>query len=116
MTNLLTILTVRNASERLPGKALAEIKSRVPGQSRKVSAPLVVWIARRLRQMGTPLIATTNDPTDNELTNVLQAEGFRVIRGSVTSSPYKGALADPLNDGNTLRPSCVPAIPRNSIT
>lgn len=83
MTNLLTILTVRSASERLPNKCMAEIKSRVPGQSRKVSAPLVVWIARRLREMGTPLIiATTNDPTDNDLTNVLQAEGFRVIRGS----------------------------------
>lgn len=84
MTNLLTILTVRSASERLPGKALAEIKSKVPGKAGKVSAPLVVWIARRLRQMNTPLIvATTTDSSDNELTNVLQADGFRVIRGSV---------------------------------
>lgn len=83
MTKLLTILTVRSNSERLPNKALAPITSKVLGQSRKVSAPLVVWIARRLRQMDTPLIiATTNDSTDNELTNVLQAEGFRVVRGS----------------------------------
>ena len=83
MTKLLTILTVRTSSERLPGKCLAEVKSKVPGQSRKMSAPLVVWIARRLRQMNTRLVAaTTTDSSDDQLAEVLQAEGVEVVRGS----------------------------------
>lgn len=82
MPNLLTILTVRTASERLPGKALAVIKSKFEGK--KESAPLVVWIVRRLRQMKRAAIvaATTNDTSDDELTKVLQKEGLEVIRGS----------------------------------
>jgi spore coat polysaccharide biosynthesis protein SpsF len=83
MTNLLTILTARTASERLPGKALAEIKSRVPGSTRKQTAPLIVWIARRLRQLpGAMVAATTNEDSDNELAKVLRKEGIEVVRGS----------------------------------
>jgi spore coat polysaccharide biosynthesis protein SpsF (cytidylyltransferase family) len=83
MTKLLTILTLRCASERLPNKALAPITSRVPGSARKETLPLAVWILRRLRQMDTMLcVATTESDTDNELTRVMRAEGVEVVRGS----------------------------------
>lgn len=83
MPNLLTILTVRTASERLPAKCLQPVKSRVPGATKKETAPLIVWIVRRLRQInGALVVATTNDPTDNELTTILQKQNIEVIRGS----------------------------------
>ena len=83
MTKLLTILTLRCNSSRLPGKALAPITSRVPGSSKKVTLPLSVWILRRLRQMDTMLcVATTESDTDNELARVMKAEGVEVVRGS----------------------------------
>lgn len=83
MTKLLTILTIRTSSSRLPGKALAPITSRVPGSSKKVTLPLSVWILRRLRQMDTMIaVATTNEDSDNELAQVMKAEGVEVVRGS----------------------------------
>jgi spore coat polysaccharide biosynthesis protein SpsF len=81
-TKLLTILTIRTSSERLPGKALAEIKSKTPG-GKKQTLPLAAWIIRRLRQMDTMLcVATTNEDSDNELTKLCQKEGVEVVRGS----------------------------------
>jgi spore coat polysaccharide biosynthesis protein SpsF (cytidylyltransferase family) len=83
MTKLLTILTLRCASSRLPGKALAPITSRIPGSTKKVTLPLAVWILRRLRQMDTMIaVATTNSDSDIQLAKVLQNEGVEVIRGS----------------------------------
>lgn len=83
MTKLLTILTIRTSSSRLPGKALAPITSRVPGSTKKVTLPLAVWILRRLRQMDTMIaVATTNDASDDQLAKVMKAEGVEVVRGS----------------------------------
>ena len=85
-TKLLTILTVRTASDRLPGKVLAEIKSRSSKSEagkRKQTEPLLVWLLRRLSQMDTILaVATTTDPTDNELVAICEREGVPVFRGS----------------------------------
>lgn len=81
MTRLLTILTVRTASDRLPGKALAPVKGR--NRQRKIEElPLIVWIIRRLRELpGALVLATTTEKSDNDLAKVAKAEGIEVIRG-----------------------------------
>jgi len=80
---LLSIITVRSDSQRLPNKALLPIKSFMPGDTRKQTLPLITWLIRRCRQLpGALVAATTNDATDNELTQVMRKEGIEVIRGS----------------------------------
>lgn len=80
---LLSIITVRSDSTRLPNKALLPIKSFMPGETRKQTLPLIVWLIRRCRQLNAPLVAaTTNEDADNELARVIRAEGIECIRGS----------------------------------
>jgi spore coat polysaccharide biosynthesis protein SpsF len=82
MANLLTILTCRTASERLPGKALVPIRSRLRDGSYETQ-PLIVWIIRRLKKIdGMLAVATTNEDTDTELAKVCRRENVEVIRGS----------------------------------
>lgn len=80
---LLSIITVRTDSQRLPAKCLLPIKSFMPGETRKQTLPLIVWLIRRCRQLPCALVAaTTNEDTDNELAKIIRAEGVECIRGS----------------------------------
>lgn len=80
---LLSIITVRSDSTRLPNKALLPIKSFMPGETRKQTLPLIVWLIRRCKQLpGALVAATTNEDTDNDLAKVMRAEGIEVVRGS----------------------------------
>lgn len=80
---LLNIITVRSDSQRLPNKAMLPIKSFMPGESRKQTLPLIVWLIRRCKQLpGALVAATTNEDTDIELAKTMRGEGIEVIRGS----------------------------------
>lgn len=80
---LLTILTVRSNSERLPNKILGEISSKSEGK-RKQTQPLIIWLLRRLAQINNSVVvvATTTDASDNELVAICEKEGVPVLRGS----------------------------------
>lgn len=84
MTKLLTILTIRTESTRLPGKILAPVKSRTDGK-RKQTEPFVTWILRRLAQIenSTTVVATTDLKSDDELAALCEGEGVAVVRGPV---------------------------------
>lgn len=74
MANLAVILTVRNSSERLPGKALAEID----GQ------PVIFHLLERLRQLpGKVVVATSTEPSDDAIETALEDTGIPLFRGSL---------------------------------
>lgn len=75
MTNdkLAVILTARNGSERLPGKAMYDVRG----------YPLIYWIMRRLQTFGNVVFATTDHPTDDGLASYMRAAEVPTYRGSV---------------------------------
>ena len=72
ISDLAIILTVRNGSQRLSSKAMAEVAGR----------PLVTWIIERLQQIGQVVVATTTLTDDDVLAATCQAEGVPVYRGA----------------------------------
>jgi spore coat polysaccharide biosynthesis protein SpsF (cytidylyltransferase family)/aryl-alcohol dehydrogenase-like predicted oxidoreductase len=73
----LVIIQARTNSSRLPGKVLLPI----------AGLPLVVLAARRAANAGANVIvATSNEPTDDVLANVLADAGIRCFRGSLENT------------------------------
>lgn len=71
MIDILTILTVRCASERLPNKALADVNG----------VSLTSWIIERLHQIGGHLIlATTANREDDPLDEIAENAGIPIYR------------------------------------
>lgn len=68
------IIQARMSSRRLPGKTLMCIGER----------PLVFYVIRRLQLSGLPVIvATSSDPSDDELARYLEKEKFTFYRGDL---------------------------------
>lgn len=70
------VVQARMGSSRLPGKVLMEIGHR----------PLLLWTvaaAAAIPGIDTVIVATTTDPTDDPLAELLSAEGIACHRGSV---------------------------------
>lgn len=73
MTDTTLILTVRMGSERLPGKAVAEVMGK----------PLTYWIIERLKPYGQVVLATTTQAADDELVEVARMAEVPCYRGAV---------------------------------
>ena len=74
-SNSFALVTVRMSSTRLPGKCLQPIAGEVS---------LLQVVIRRAKKIGYPVIlATTDDPSDNELEEVAKAEGIECFRGAL---------------------------------
>ena len=72
----LAIVQARMTSTRFPGKVLAPL----------VGQPMVLRQLERVRRATTldgVIVATSTDPTDDELTGVVEASGVPVVRGSL---------------------------------
>ena len=87
MTRIIVIAQARMGSSRLPGKVLRHAGQR----------SLLAHLGRRLARARTPserVIATTNDPSDDELVSAAKALNFKVHRGPVDDvlTRYCGAL------------------------
>ena len=71
MTKLATILTVRSGSERYPNKCLAEVQGK----------PLLFWITERLSTLpGKLIVATTNNPEDDQIETICDLLGVTTFR------------------------------------
>jgi spore coat polysaccharide biosynthesis protein SpsF len=74
MGELLTVLTARVASARMPGKMLLDVDGK----------PLIVHVVRRLSRLpGRLVLATTTEPEDDELARLGKREGIPVFRGAI---------------------------------
>lgn len=71
-SDLAIILTARTSSERLPGKVIADVSG----------LPLISWIIRRLKPIGTVVLATSTDKCDGILLDIAQSEGVYSYAGS----------------------------------
>lgn len=74
---ILAVLQVRTSSSRLPGKALRPL----------LGTPLVLRVTERIgraRLLDQLVVATSVDPSDDELAAVLERAGLLVRRGSLT--------------------------------
>lgn len=74
---ILAVLQVRTTSARLPGKALLPL----------LGVPLVLRVTERIgraRSLDGLVVATSVDPSDDELAAVLEQAGLVVRRGSLT--------------------------------
>ncbi len=71
--DLAIILTVRMESERLPGKALAQIADK----------PLTYWIVKRLQDIGQVVLATTTSAADVPLVDLARQMGIPFYRGPI---------------------------------
>ena len=70
------VLQARSSSRRLPGKVLADLLGR----------PMILRQVERLeraRRMGTLVLATSSDASDDALADTCEAAGLRVHRGSI---------------------------------
>jgi spore coat polysaccharide biosynthesis protein SpsF len=74
--SIVAIIQARMSSSRLPGKVLLDIHDR-PMLAR------VVERTRRAQMIDNVLVATTNDPTDDELAEFCQANQYPFFRGSL---------------------------------
>ena len=84
---ILAILQARMSSTRLPGKVLRPL----------CGAPLIlrqIERTRRSRRIDRLVVATSDDRTDNVLTDILEGQGVEVFRGSLEDvlGRYAGAL------------------------
>ncbi len=73
---VLAILQARTSSSRLPGKVLADISGE----------PMILRQITRIlqsRMIDDLIVATSVDPSDDELVRVVEAAGIRVARGSL---------------------------------
>lgn len=80
MTNnspfVLGIVQARTSSSRLPGKVLRTLNS----------VPMILYQLRRLtrsRTIAKFILATSNDPSDDALADVVESAGFNVFRGDL---------------------------------
>ncbi len=68
-SSIAIVLTARMNSERLPGKALADVAGK----------PLVEWIIERLRPVGTVILATAEDHNDYQLLDLAVRVGIPFV-------------------------------------
>jgi spore coat polysaccharide biosynthesis protein SpsF len=72
------------SSSRLPGKVLMDIGG----------LPLVVLVARRAARDGTDVVvATSDDPSDDGLAQILQKHGIKFVRGSLPNVLERFSIA-----------------------
>jgi len=93
---VVAILQARMGSSRLPGKSFLDIE----GQ------PLVILAAKRAARNGLEVrVATSIDPADDLIADVVQSEGMRVIRGSKEDvlSRFAKAASDLSDDSLIIR-------------
>ena len=89
------IVQARTGSSRLPRKVLADLGGR----------PLIAFLLERLRRcdvVDTILLATTNQPADDELVDLAQSLGVSVVRGSEHDVLARFALAATSTTASTL--------------
>lgn len=91
----LAILQARVSSSRLPGKVLADIQGK----------PLIIREIDRINQsklIGGVIVATSEEPSDDQLADVLKEFGVSFFRGSLNNvlSRFTQIITD-------LNPSCV---------
>ncbi len=68
------IIQARMSSKRLPGKTLMSIGEH----------PLIFYVIKRLQLTGLPVIvATSSDPSDDELAGYLESQNFTLFRGDL---------------------------------
>lgn len=74
---IFAIIQARMGSQRLPGKVLADIQGE----------PMIARVVERTRRascLNGVIVATTIDPTDDEVAALCQARGYAAIRGHAT--------------------------------
>ncbi len=86
--NIVAIIQARVASKRFPRKVLKKLNGK----------NLILWVLNRIKkcaEIDKICVATTQDPSDDELVNILENENFFVFRGDtedVLSRYYDAAL------------------------
>ena len=73
---IIAIIQARMASKRFPGKIMKEING----------MPMIFWQIMRLENsmcLNKIIVATTEDPSDDNLCNFLKEHNFSFYRGSV---------------------------------
>ncbi len=99
----IAIIQARMSSSRLPGKVLRQIGDQ----------PMLVWTverARLARRLDAVMVATTSDPSDDELAALCQQRGYLCFRGSqydVLDRYYRAALQFQAASGMTLSPDSI---------
>ncbi|WP_198003228.1 cytidylyltransferase domain-containing protein [Alkalilimnicola ehrlichii MLHE-1] len=96
MTDSIAVLQARTTSRRLPAKVLLPVGG----------LPLVVLAARRAANTGRRvLVATSTDPSDDELARVVRAHGLACARGSLedTLGRFVQVLTDYADDTLVFR-------------
>ena len=76
------IVTVRSSSSRLPGKALLGIQG-LP------SVEVVLRRAQLIEGVDEVVVATSSDPSDDELAGRIEKMGYRVFRGQLDNLPSR---------------------------
>lgn len=73
---VVTVMQARSSSTRLPGKVLRPV----------LGIPVLLQQARRMQRadlLGTLVVATSTDPSDDELVSVVEDAGLPVVRGAL---------------------------------
>lgn len=71
---VVTVMQARSSSTRLPGKVLRPV----------LGVPVLLQQARRMQRadlLGTLVVATSTDPSDDDLADLVRAAGIEVVRG-----------------------------------
>ena len=74
----LAIIQARTTSTRLPGKVLLKV----------LDIPIIIYILERVsksKNLSKVILATSNDPTDDQLSSIVEKYGYPVFRGSLTN-------------------------------
>jgi spore coat polysaccharide biosynthesis protein SpsF (cytidylyltransferase family) len=112
MTGVLAIVQARMTSTRLPGKVLADVGGE----------PMLMLLLRRLQRaktVGQIVIATSSDPSDDEVENLARKSGSKTYRGSLddvlgrfvgAAGDYRGALARITADCPLIDPTLLDAV------
>ena len=93
---MLAVIQIRSSSTRLPRKALLPV----------AGIPMGVLVAQRAMRGGVPVrMATSDDPSDDELATLLTQNGLSVVRGSLSDvlGRYASATKDLDNDEVVVR-------------
>jgi spore coat polysaccharide biosynthesis protein SpsF len=88
-SRVVAIVQARMRSKRLPGKVLLPIRGE----------PMLTWVVDRTRMARIPdevVVATTTDPSDDEIVEYCQAHGYSLHRGHPKDvlDRYHGAALD----------------------
>ncbi len=78
MINNLALVQARMSSKRLPGKVI----KKVDGE------PLIIFLLKRLlhsKKINQIVLVTSSDKSDDELSNIIIENGFKVFRGSLNN-------------------------------